>query len=225
MELKQNAENNAFYVAMFMEASVTSALFICTSFFGVIALSADRFLAIRFLFSYKELVTHKRVVVVVISIWLLSAFISLITLWTPRNIIYLIFAIIDLICEIAATCLTFKVYRAARSHLNELQAMELSVQQASQNGDMANVARLKKFAMLAVYVYVVFLVCYLPSTCLFWIISFTPERGTLTYLLQGFAGTLVFLNSTLNPVIYCLNIRSLGITITNMLRNVFCKRH
>ena len=66
------------------------------------------------------------------------------------NIIYLMFAIMNLIWEIAATCLPFKVYRAARSHLNELQAMELPAQQTLENGDMVNVARLKKFAILAV---------------------------------------------------------------------------
>ena len=225
MELKQSAENNPFDVAKFMVIAVTSALFICTSFFGVIALSVDRFLAIHFFLSYKELVTHKRVVSVVISIWLFSAFLSSIYLWTPGNITFLMFAIIDLTCVIVATFLTFKVYRAARSHLNELQAMELSAQQASRNGDMVSVARLKKFAMLAVYVYVVFLVCYLPSTCLFWVVSFTPEPGTITYLFQAFAGTLVFLNSTLNPLIYCYKIGSIRVTIMNMLRNVFCRQH
>ena len=165
------------------------------------------------------------VVAVVISIWLLSAFLSLISLRTPKNIIYLTFAIIDLTCVIAATFLTFKVYRAARSHLNEIQAMELSSQQASQNGDMANVARLKKFAMLAVYVYVLFLVCYLPITCLSWIISFNPEQSTLKELFQDFALTMMYLNSTLNPIIYCLKIRSIGITITSLIQNLSCRHH
>ena len=225
MKLKQSAENNPFHVVMFMASTVTSALFICTSFFGVIALSADRFLAIHCLFSYKELVTHKRVAAVVITIWLFSAFLSLITLWTPRNIIYLMFAIIDLTCLIAATFLTFKVHRAARRHLNELQAMELSPQQVSQNGDIVNVARLKKFAMLAVFMYAVFLVCYLPSISLFWIISFVPEPSTLIYVFQAVAGTLAIFNSTLNPLIYCYKIGSIRLTIMNMLRNVFCGRH
>ena len=224
MEKEQNVENNPLYVGMVKTSTITSNLFIFASFLGVIALSADRFLAIHFL-SYKELVSYKRVVAVVISIWLLSAFLSLISLRTPKNIIHLTFAIIDLTCVIAATFLTFKVYRAARSHLNEIQAMELSSQQASQNGDMANVARLKKFAMLAVYVYVLFLVCYLPITCLSWIISFNPEQSTLKELFQDFALTMMYLNSTLNPIIYCLKIRSIGITITSLIQNLSCRHH
>ena len=224
MELQQNTENNPFYAAVLTANTVTTALFSYASFLGVIALSADRFLAIHCFLSYKELVTHKRVVSVVISIWFFSAFFSLITLWTPQNL-PLVFAIINVTCVIAATFLTVKVYRAARSHVNELQAMELSAQQASQNGDMVSVERLKKFAMLAVYVYVLFLVCYLPVTCFLWVVSFNPEPGTITYLFQGFSWTLVFLNSTLNPLMYCYKIGSIRLTIMNMLRNVFCKHH
>ena len=44
------------------------------SFSGVVAVSVDRFLAIHLHLRYQELVTHKRVVAVVISNWVLSAF-------------------------------------------------------------------------------------------------------------------------------------------------------
>ena len=42
------------------------------SFFLVVAISVDRFLAIHLQLRYQELVTHKRVISVVISIWILS---------------------------------------------------------------------------------------------------------------------------------------------------------
>ncbi|KAL9956573.1 hypothetical protein ACROYT_G038066 [Oculina patagonica] len=41
------------------------------SFFGVVAVSVDRFLAIHLHLRYQELLTHKRVVAVVILIWVL----------------------------------------------------------------------------------------------------------------------------------------------------------
>ena len=55
-------------------------LFSSASFGGVVAISVDRFLAIHLHLRYQELVTHKRFVAVVISIWLLSAFSSLMAL-------------------------------------------------------------------------------------------------------------------------------------------------
>ena len=48
-------------------------LFSLASFLGVVAVSVDRFLAVHLHLRYQELVTHKRVVAVVISVWVLSA--------------------------------------------------------------------------------------------------------------------------------------------------------
>ena len=54
---------------------IVSSFFCIASFFGVVALSVDRFLAIHLHLRYRELVTHKRVVSVVILIWVLTGFI------------------------------------------------------------------------------------------------------------------------------------------------------
>ena len=61
----------------YMMFTVIIGVFSVASFFGVVAVSVDRFLAIHLHLRYQELVTHKRVVAVVISIWLLSVFFSL----------------------------------------------------------------------------------------------------------------------------------------------------
>ena len=60
-------------------------LFSTASFLGVVAVSVDRFLAVHLHLRYQELVTHKRVVAVVISIWLLSVFLSLMAMWVPSD--------------------------------------------------------------------------------------------------------------------------------------------
>ena len=53
--------------------------------------------------------------------------------------------------------------------------MELTVQQVAQNGEMANVERLRKFAMAAIYVCLVFMVCYLQNMCILWTITITSK--------------------------------------------------
>ncbi|KAL9980318.1 hypothetical protein ACROYT_G008886 [Oculina patagonica] len=63
------------------------------SFFGIAALSVDRFLAIHLHLRYQELVTHKRVVAVVISMWVLSALFALFRLFVSTDITYIVFAI------------------------------------------------------------------------------------------------------------------------------------
>ena len=66
---------------------MVSVLFGLTSFFGVVAVSVDRFLAIHLHLRYQELVTHKRAVSVVILIWVFSVFISLMIWWVLFDII------------------------------------------------------------------------------------------------------------------------------------------
>ena len=69
--------------------NISGYLFSTASFLGVVAVSVDRFLAVHLHLRYQELVTHKRVVVVVIGKWLCSAFVSSIALWgllSTRNI-------------------------------------------------------------------------------------------------------------------------------------------
>ena len=220
MEMEQNTEKNAFYDAALSTFYATVRLFAWASFFGVMALSADRFTAVYFFLSYKELVTHKRVAAVVISIWLFSAFLSLSSFWIPVNILYVVFAIIDIACEIIATILTFKIYWAVKSHINQVQAMDFSAQQVVQNGEMVNVARLRRFAGLAVYVYLVFMFCYLPHTCFSWVITITSEESTTITVFSRYTLTLVFLNSSLNPVIYCWKMKNIRHAVMDILRNV-----
>ena len=56
--------------------SLVFTLFCTSSFLNVVTISVDRFLAVRLHLRYQELVTHKRVITAVISIWLFSALTS-----------------------------------------------------------------------------------------------------------------------------------------------------
>ena len=54
--------------------TISNTLFSGASFLGVVAVSVDRFLAVHLHLRYQELVTHRRVVIVVIVIWVYNAF-------------------------------------------------------------------------------------------------------------------------------------------------------
>ena len=221
MEMKQNTNNSQTYNTTSIVYVIPFNLFSFASFFGVIALSADRFLAIHLFLRYKEIVTYKRVVAVVMSGWMFCLFVSLIRLWIPVNIMYVMFAIIVAACIIGGTFFTVKIYLAARGHINQVQALQ--VQHPSQNGEMINVARVRKFAITAIYIYLVLLVCYLPSMCQL-LYAGTLTSGSVTNTVKVISRctlTLVFLNSTLNPLIYCWNMRNIRKTVVNILRSVY----
>ena len=90
----------------YLVLNISGYLFSTASFLGVVAVSVDRFLAVHLHLRYQELVTHKRVVVVMISKWVCSAFISLMILWGLPSTR-------DLLCTLIAALgfiITFVVY-------------------------------------------------------------------------------------------------------------------
>ena len=95
----------------------------------------------------------------------------------------------------------------------------MQIQQVAQVNEVANFANLIKSAVGIFYVYLVFLLCYLP-----YLISLvvTEIKGSGIVLkrfsLLGF--TLAYLNSSLNPVIYCWKMRHIRQAVINVLRNM-----
>ena len=218
MEVEPNAENNPTYRMLFSAYLILVNLFYYASFFGVTALTVDRFLAIHLHLRYQELVTHKRVVAVAISIWVFSAILSLVGRLVPaREDKYVVFATIEVLCLITTALLYYKIYLAVRHHANQMHTLQ--VQQEAQNGEMANAARLRKSAVGTFYVYLVFLVCYLPNMCFYFAI-FTSGWNTTVKIFASYAATLVFLNSSLNPLIYCWKMRHIRHTVMDILRKI-----
>ena len=207
-----NGTNNVIYIAL----AIAVNLFTFASLFGVTALSAERFLAIYLHLRYQELVTYKRVTAVVVSIWVISSLISLIRFFIPTNIMYVGFVIIDAACIITATSLSVKLYLTLRRHINEIQ-----VPQVAQNDQGESVQRQRKSAMAWLYVYLVFIVCSLPNICVFIITATNSEPRIDVNHLQFYTLTLVFLNSTLNPLIYCWKMKRIQHTIVGILRHIF----
>ena len=167
-------KNSTAYSTVKLARSIPAKILVFASHFGVFALAVDRFLAIQLHLRYQELVTHKRVVAVVISLWVFSASISF---RSPR----IMRAVIALVCVITTGLLYCKIYASVRHHTNQIHALQ--VQQATQNEDTANAARLKKSSLATFYVYFVYLVCCLPVSC----VKFAKTNGETRpcYLIYG----------------------------------------
>lgn len=193
------------------------------SFFGVVILSADRFLAITLHLRYTEFVTNKCVNAVAIFIWLLSAVLSLIRLWMPVNVVFLIYASVEVVCVLIASFLNYKIYLAVQGHRNQIAA--LHVQRVWRNDEMlVNAARLRKTAAGAFYICLVFMACYLPQISMKIAVMISGHNDA-TRQLYYFAWTMVFLNSSLNPLIYCWKMRHIRQSVVSTIRNVLpCQR-
>ena len=190
-----------------------------SSLLGLTVLSADRFVAIQMPLRYKELVTHKRVVIIVIAKWLFCAIFTVIDLFfTPKDFSFAIHFTIESTCFFLSTCFSFKVYLTANLHRHRFLARSQQVAQSNER----TLARLRKSALGTFWIYLVFWACYLPNFivyCIFHLKNVHTEMQTL----ETCAATLVYVNSYLNPIIYCWKMRPIRRTMMNSLRGLIRK--
>ena len=215
MEITKNSKNTDNIIAAYWV--IPNSLFVFPSFFGVFAITVDRFLAIHLHLRYQELVTHKRVVAVVISFWVFSV----IACFWYESISVL--SVVSVVCIITTGLLYCKIYAAVRHHTNQIRLLQVPEQEA-QNGDMANAARLTKTAVATFYVYILFSVCYLPIACAGLATMIHGKNAFLSHL-WFFTLTVVYLNSSLNPLIYSWKMRNIRQAVLDTLRNICPSGH
>ena len=215
-----NTSNSAHVTSLLFVFGAIANLLGCASFFGVVALAVDRYLAIHLHLRYQELVTHKRVVVAVILIWVLSAAIFFLFLISIN--VRVIFSTTTGALSFATTGLLYcKVYAAVRHHRNQINALQ--VQQVAQNGEMAIAARQRKTAVATFFVYVVFLACYLPLSSIIITFMFNHYESVSWWHFLFYSLTMAFLNSSLNPLIYCWKMRDVRRAVMDILRNAISR--
>ena len=201
-----------------------STTFFCTAtLLGICAVSVDRFLAIHLHLRYQEIVTHRRVVAVVISIWVLSAVLSVPrtnTFEKADRIILAIIVFITLGCLVAIAIIYVKLYLVLKHHIMQVHALHINLD--SQDAvAIEDTARQKKSAVVIFYLYLTLLICYLPNTFIALMLALSSVRPpSLVFL---FSDALLFLNSSLDPLIYCWKMRQVRLTAMNMLRDMHFK--
>ena len=221
MMIKEN--NQTLYFEITWNSFTAIGSFLCyASFFDVVALTTDRFLAVHLHLRYQEFVTHKRVVAVVISIWIISAIPMLLFIWIP-DAFGIFFVSVNSVCYLTTAFFYFKIYLAVRHHSNQIHVLKAQLAQNNE-GDIANAARERKAAVGTFYVYLVFLICYLPSTC-FSIILRSAGPSTMLFQFRLYTNTLILLNSSLNPLIYSWKMRHVRHAIMEILRNIMPHPH
>ena len=196
--------------------------FCISSLFNVVTISVDRFLAVHLHLRYQELVTHKRVIAAVISIWLFSTIISSSVFYDSLLIISQVVWFVNItVCLILVVIVYWRIYIVLKRHKNQIRGLQIQeVQQGVQNGDLSNFLKLQKSALGTFYVCVVFMICYLPSYILSFLLLARLLSPISLYEALLYVTTLFFLNSSLNPVIYCWKMGPIRRTLMDIMRGI-----
>ena len=185
----------------------------CASFLNMIAIAADTLLAISLHLRYQELVTSKRVIIALVSLWLTSAVSALVYISLPEgNDMVTGLSFVGLVLTTATYVYICKV---VRHHQNQIVG-----QRQIQNSQAVEVLRQKKIAYNVIFLFLVFLACYLPY-CSSEIVLIT-NKSLPSLKAKAASIFLVLLNSSLNPLIYCWRYRELRKIVKSTLKKVMC---
>ena len=199
-------------------AASFSGLTLCAvSLLTVTAISVDRLLALLLGLRYRQVVTLKRTCITVIVFWIFSTVgASAAWFWNPliNSMSRYIVVALCLVTTIIAYTKIFFSLRHNQTHNHVAQG------QPSQAIPL-NIDRYRKAVYSALWVQVTLVICYLPYVLA---LALTPQRGMhlSIYIARSFTATILYLNSSLNPLLYCLKIKEVRQAVKETLRHFFC---
>ena len=176
------------------------------------AISVDRLLALLLGLRYRQVVTLKRTYLIVITSWIACTVASAIRFWN-RLLILWCGIIVATLCLVISTFSYTKIFFTLRHQQNQVQD---HVQQPNQTNQL-NIARYKKALSTAIWLQLTLVACY-PPYCVVKAgrpSPTTPGPGSYTQ-------TLVFLNSSLNPILYCWKIEEVRQAVKDIIRHMLC---
>ena len=196
--------------------------FTSASILGVLALIVDRFLAVYLHLRYQEIVTPKRVVSILILSWLISTIVSLFLIAQEyRNFLWIFRKVFFATCLTTIALLQCKIYSIVRRHRFQIRAQQVQGSIQTEDETRATFERQKSSVRGAFYIYLLLLACYLPK--IFTEFALLNFEGRILRIFYHYTLTLLFVNSCLNPLIYCWKLRHIRRTIRMILRNIFVR--
>ena len=187
----------------------------CASFLNVTAIAVDRLLAITLHLRYQELVTSKRVIIFVLSLWLTSGASAAVYLSLDnRNNILVV--IVEFVGFLFTTVAYIHIYRAVRHHQNQIHS-----QLRQQNVQAVELFRETKSAFNTSYFYIIFVACNLPFLCSTMTVITDSSRCSF-WVAYHVSFVFIPLNSSLNPLVYCWRYREIRQILKSTLSKMCC---
>ena len=155
---------------------------------------------------YRQVVTLKRAYIVVAITWIKSTFSA--ALYPVDFRITISYGCIMIpLCVIVSFVSYTRIFWALRHRSNEVQDL---VQHRNSQTNPLNIVRYRKAVNGSLSVQLVLLVCYSP----FAVVEISMVAWVTT-------GTLVFFNSSLNPILYCWKINEVRQAVKQIIRQAF----
>ena len=174
-------------------------LFVFVSFGTICFISIDRFLAVHLGIRYRSIIRLTRVTGAVVGLWIIGMILGG---------VYLLSEIASFISGLSFITLsliltTFIYVKIMRRLFHRRAVMQIHAQQEVEQSytERIDSARFKRSVYSMLFVYVAFVLCYCPFFG-FSIVFIAIGRTTAVNVASNVTLTIVFMNSSLNPVLY-----------------------
>ena len=202
-----------------VEAAYITGVALCgVSLLTMMAISVDRLIALLSGLRYKEIVTLKRIYIIIASFWVLCLVASLCTIFDQRIIALCAYILIPLSLLISLASYT-KIFRTLRNHQEQVQD---HVQQQPSQPSALNMARYRKAVHSALWVQSVLVVCYTPYLIVRIVLTYSTTYSSQLGVALAMTVILVYFNSTLNPFLYCWKISEVRRAMKQTIRQALC---
>ena len=182
------------------------------------AISVDRLLALLLGLRYRQVVTYRRTCITVTGFWILSI-VGASALFLNRRITLWCLHIVSALCLVTTIFAYAKLFVTLRH--NQIHVQNHAAQGQPSQAIPLNIARYRKAVYSALWVQGTLVICYLPYNIA---VVLTPQRGMplSIYLARNFTFSMVLLNSSLNPLLYCWKIREVRQAVKETLTQLCC---
>ena len=190
------------------KAAATIGFFLAgTSLFMMTGISIDRLIAVVKPLQYPSIVTSSRVTRILVAICVVCAVEVSIQFWEERLRLAFVSSSVVICLSISIICHA-AMYKIMRRHRLQIHSQ---TQAFDDRNAEAIIISLRKSVFNASILFIVLVICYCPFLVVS-IVDFIGKAGELKleFLLSS---TMVFLNSALNPLLYCWRIREIRLVV------------
>ena len=201
-------------------------MFCAVSVLTLTAISVDRLLVLLLGSKYRQAVTLRTASIFVVALWLFTTAIVLVAFYNFHIAINIAYVTV-LLCIGTSTFCYMKIYLTLRHHRTQVQGEFHQRQldgQGVNNNVTLNIARYRKTVSSAMWIQMTLLACYLPYGSLTAIIVISGIDEPALNLVWAVTMSLLLLNSSLNPFLYCWKMKEVRQALKDTIRQFGCLR-